>query len=206
MYRATLFFSYTQAPIMQNIEIMENNVAVVYPENFKNNSRIGLRLDAGDLIRKRWWRMSANATLFYSLYKWRDTGKTIEKKLFTPSISINNQFILPAGLNAEISGFYNGRIAFGQATVNPHWSVSMAIQKKVWDEKLTLRLYANDLFQTNKQDLDLNLSGNIGKASTKQFNDYRCIGISVSINLKQGKQSKKSSRDTSIDQSKRINL
>lgn len=206
LYRATLFFSYTKAPIMQSIGIIEDNIAVVYPENFKNNSRIGLRLDAGDLIRKRWWRMSANATLFYSLYKWKDTGKTIEKKLFTPSVSINNQFILPAGLNAEVSGFYNGRMAFGQATVNPHWSVSMAIQKKLWDDKLTVRLYANDLFQTNKQNLDLNLSGNIGSASTKQFNDYRCIGISVSINLKQGKQSKKSSRDTSIDQSKRINL
>lgn len=206
LYRATLFFSYTNAPIMQNIEVSDDNVTIVYPENFKSNSRIGLRLDAGDLIQKRWWRISANATLFYSLYKWKESEKTIEKKLFTPSVSINNQFILPAGLNAEVSGFYNGRMALGQATVNPHWSVSMALQKKVWDDRLTLRLYANDVFQTNRQDLDLDLSGNIGKASTKQFNDYRCIGVSVSINLKQGKQSKKSNRDTSIDQSKRINL
>lgn len=206
MYRATFFFSYTKAPIMQNIEIIDDNIAIIYPENFKNNSRVGFRVDAGDLIQKRWWRTSANATVFRSLYKWKEGGTTIEKKLFTPSISINNQFILPAGINAEVSGFYNGRMAFGQATINPHWSVSMAIQKKVWDDKLTLRLYANDLFQTNRQDLDLNISGNIGKASTRQFNDYRCIGVSVSINLKQGKQSKKSTRDTSIDQSKRINL
>lgn len=206
IYRVTLFFSYTKDPIMQNIEISADNVAVVYPENFKDNSRVGIRLDAGDLIRRKWWRMSLNATLYHSVYKWNETGNTIEKKLFTPSVSLNNQFILPAGISAEVSGFYNGRMAFGQATVNPHGAVSVAIQKKLWDDKLTVRLYANDLLQSNRQNLDLDLSGNIGKASTRPFNDYRCVGLSVSINLKQGQESKKRVRDTSIDESKRINL
>lgn len=206
IYRATLFFSYTKDPIMQNIEITDDNVAIVYPENFKDNSRVGIRLDAGDLIQKKWWRLSLNATLYHSLYKWSEMGNTVEKKLFTPSVSINNQFILPLGISAEVSGFYNGRMAFGQATVSPHGSVSMALQKKLWDDRLTIRLFANDLLQSNRQNLDLDLSGNIGKVLTKQFNDYRCVGISVSIHLKQGRESKKSARDTSIDQSKRINL
>lgn len=206
MCRATLFFSYTKDPIMQNIKISDNNIAIVYPENFKNNSRVGMRLDASDLLQMKWWRMSVNATLYYSLYKWKDLREIVEKELLTPSVSVNNQFLLPYGLNAEVSGFYNGRMALGQATVNPHGSVSIAIQKRMWDDRLTFRLYANDLLQSNKQDLDVDLVGNIGKASTRQFNDYRCIGVSVSINLKQGKQSKKSARDTSIDQSKRINL
>lgn len=204
--RAALFFSFTQDPIMQNIEISNDNVAVTYPDNFKNNLRAGLRLEAGDILHLKWWRMTANATLLYSLYKWEEFGKTVEKKLFTPSASLNNQFTLPAGFNAELSGFYNGRMVFGQATVKPHYSVSAAIQKKVWNDKLTLRLYANDLFQSNRQDLDMDLAGNRGKVSTLQFNDYRCIGISISFNLKQGEVSKKNSRDTTIDESKRINL
>ena len=206
MYRATLFFSHTKDPIMQNIELLDNDVAVVYPENFKNNLRIGVRLDAGNLIRLKTWRMTANATCFYSLYKWEEFGKAIEKKLFTPSASINNQFTFPYGWNAELSGFYNGRMAIGQATVKPHYSVSAAIQKKVWGDRLTLRLYANDLFQSNRQDLEMTLVGNRGEASTRQFNDYRCIGISVSLYLKQGKASEKNRRDTTIDQSKRISL
>lgn len=205
-YRATLFFSYTHDPIMKNIEIGDNNIAVIYPENFKHNSRIGLRLDAGDLIRKQWWRMNANATIYHSLYKWKETEEIIEKELFTPSVSLNNQFLLPTGINVELSGFYNGRMALGQATVNPHWSISLAVQKKFWEDKLILRLFANDLFQSNRQDLSLNLSDQVGKVTTKQFNDYRCIGISVSMHLKQGKQSKKSTRDMGIDESKRINL
>lgn len=206
MYRATVFFSYTKDPIMQNIEISDDNVAVLFPENFKDNSRAGIRLDAGDLIRKKWWRMSLNATFYHSLYKWSEMGNTVEKKLFTPSVSINNQFILPLGISAEVLGFYNGRMAFGQATVSPHGAVSVALQKKLWDDRLVIRLFGNDLLQSNRQNLDLDLSGNIGKVSTKQFNDYRCVGLSVSINLKQGRESKKSARYTSIDQSKRINL
>lgn len=205
-YRAALFFSYTKAPIMQSIETLENNVVIVYPKNFKNNSRIGLKLDASDLIQLKWWRISANATLYHSWYKWEESGRTIEKQLFTPSVSINNQFFLPAKINAELTGFYNGHTIFGQAIVEPLWSISVAIQKKIWQDRLVLRLFANDLFQSNRQHLTLYLSGNIGKTSTKQFSDYRCVGLSVSINFNQGKQSKKNIRDVGIDQRKRINL
>lgn len=206
MYRATLFFSSTKAPIMQSIELLADNTAIVYPKNFKDNRKVGVRLDAGDLIQTKVWRLSANATLYRNLYTWEEFGKTIEKKLFTPSISITNQFVFPKGVNAELSGFYNGRMAFGQATISPHWSVSAAVQKKLWQDGLVFRLFANDLFQSNRQNLTLDLSGSIGKASTKQFNDFRCVGFSLSINFNQGKQTKKSTRNISIDQSKRINL
>lgn len=206
VYRTALFFSYTKDPIMQSIGISEDNVVITYPDNFKNNLRMGMRLEAGDILHLKWWRMTANAAFLYSLYRWEEFGETVEKILLTPSAGINNQFTLSAGWNAELSGFYNGRMAVGQGTVRPHYSVSMAVQKKFWNNKLILRFYANDIFQSNRQDLVLDLAANKGHVSTRQFNDYRCFGVSVSLNLKQGASSKKNSRDITIDQSKRITL
>lgn len=28
---------------------------------------------------KKWWRLSANATQYYSLYKWKESGNTVDK-------------------------------------------------------------------------------------------------------------------------------
>lgn len=205
-YRASLFYSYTSKSIMQNIKLLDNNIAVIYPENFKNNQRVGVKVDAADMLLCYWWRVNANATLFYNLYKWEEFGQSQQLDLFSPSISINNRYSLPRGWNGELNGFYNGRMAFGQATVNPSWSLSLALQKHFMDGRLSLRIYFNDIFQSNRQDLDMSFVGNRGTGKTKQFNDYRSVGISLIFNINKGKESKKNVRDASIDQSKRINL
>lgn len=206
VYRVTLFHARVKDPIMQHIKMGEDNVATIYPANFKNSQRLGIRADIGELRLNRWWGITANATGFRGIYRWEEFEEPRELRLFTPSLSMNNLFSLPGDWSGELLGFYNGRMAFGQSTINPHWSVSLAAQKKFPGDKFILRIHANDIFQSNRQDIDLSFAGNRGKANTRQFNDYRAIGISLSFNFNKGEKTKKSIREATIDQSKRINL
>ncbi|WP_316818173.1 outer membrane beta-barrel protein [Pedobacter nyackensis] len=205
-YRGTLFFSNTKDPIMQNIEISDNSSALLYPDNFKNNQRVGLRFDMMSLQLKSFWRAGLNSVFSYSIYGWEESGKEIRKKLATFSMGATSQFTLPKKWTSELSGFYNGRMVVGKATVNPYYSISVSVQRQVLNDRLTLKVYGNDIFQSTRQNLDLELIQNRVRASTRQFNDYRCIGLSLSFSFKGGQQMKGAVREAVIDESKRINM
>jgi len=204
VYRASLFFSHTSDAIATSIHALENSKILIYPENLASNTRLGVRLDGGDLMKLPWWKLHANGSFYYSWYSWDEYGMKKESRRFTPSVSLNSQFILPKGWSAELTGFYNGWMVAGQALIHPIWSVNAGIQKKVWNDKATVRLFANDIFFTNRDKMNIAVTGL--KGWSNQRHDMTTIGLSVSFNFKQGEQAKKTLRDTTIDESKRINL
>lgn len=204
LYRASLFFSYTDNAIMQSVYTLENNKLLIIPENVASNSRMGIRLDGADMTRLPWWRCSINATLYYSWQHWYDLGQKIKQEQFTPTFSLNNQFSFPKGWSAELTGFYNGKMAAGQFLIDPIWSVSAGVQKKFLNDNATVRLFANDIFSTYRTNMSASIRGLQGTG--RERNDMTVIGISFTFNLKRGEQSKKSPRNSTIDESKRINL
>lgn len=203
-YRATLFISQTSDAIVQSIRGLDNGKVLIYPENMASNTRLGIRLEGGNLVRLPWWRLNMQGNFYYASYSWKEDGVDKESRRFTPSVGINSQFTFPKGWSAEISGFYNGWMVGGQALIHPILTVNTGIQKKVWKEKATIRLFVNDIFFSNRD--KMNLSVGCIKGWSNQRHDLTCIGLSVSFNFKHGDQKKKSLRETSIDESKRINL
>jgi len=203
-YRATLFISQTSDAIVQSIRGLDNGKILIYPENMALNTRLGIRLEGGNLVRLPWWRLNAQGNFHYASYSWKEDGVDKKSRRFTPSVGINSQFTFPKGWSAEISGFYNGWMVGGQALIHPILTVNTGIQKKVWKEKATIRLFVNDIFFSNRDKMKLSV-GCI-KGWSNQRHDLTCIGLSVSFNFKHGDQKKKSLRETSIDESKRINL
>jgi len=204
IYRASLFYSHTDDAISLSVYPLDDNKMLIIPENLSSNSRMGLRLDAANLTRLSWWRCSVNATLYYLWQNWYELGEKIERKQFTPTFSFNNQFSFPKGWSAEISGFYNGKMAVGQFLIDPIWSVSAGVQKKLLNDNATIRVFANDIFSTYRENMSATVRGMNGAG--RQRNDMTVIGVSFSFNLKKGEQSKKAPRNSTIDESKRINL
>ena len=51
--------------------------------------------------------------------------------------------------SAELIGFYNGKMAAGQATIYPLWQINAGIQKKIWKGRGTIQLFARDIFHSN---------------------------------------------------------
>ncbi|MFL9483882.1 outer membrane beta-barrel protein [Chitinophagaceae bacterium LWZ2-11] len=61
----------------------------------------------------------------------------------------NNQFSLPHGWSAELSGFYISSTAYGQFLSIPKGQVNVGLQKKVLNNKGAVKLNVRDLFRTN---------------------------------------------------------
>ena len=59
-----------------------------------------------------------------------------------------NQFAFASVWSAELLANYNGRMAYGQATVHPVLEVNIGIQKKMFRNRCTVTLFAKDVFNT----------------------------------------------------------
>ena len=63
---------------------------------------------------------------------------------------MTNQFTLPKKFSLELSGWYQSEFIEGQLAGKPMGAVSFGIQKKMLNDKATLKLNVNDIFWTQK--------------------------------------------------------
>ena len=74
-------------------------------------------------------------------------GAIVDLQAFTYSIYQQSTFDLPAGLKGEISGYFSGPGVWGGVfKYESNWSLNLGLQKKFLEDKLNVRLAANDLF------------------------------------------------------------
>lgn len=64
------------------------------------------------------------------------------------SFNSSQQFMLPDGWSAELSGFYFGRRASGQFVNDSRWQLNSGIQKKILQNKASLKLSVRDIFNS----------------------------------------------------------
>lgn len=204
MFRTTLFFFNTKKAISQSYLSEGNNMIVVFPDNITSLSNYGIRFSTQKLFDLKWWQPTINAAFFRMDSKWNEDGEEKKKGLYTTSLSLNNQFIFGKGWSAEIYGFYNGKVSVAQTNIKPFGGVSLSIQKKIMKDNANIKLFMEDLFKTNHEDLIISYNNLYSETSSR--NDSRIIGISFSYNFKSGNQKIKNIRERSIDESKRINL
>lgn len=204
--RISAFTTLSKDPILQIIEISDLNVATIYPKNYSNMIKSGMRLQANNINVASFWQCSLFASLYNSRYSWRSMEDKSKISVVTPMININNSFEIIHGIKGEVSGFYVGNMAFGQGVIKPHGSVSAAIAKSFMNNSLNIQLTVNDILQSNRQNLKLNLMSNSIKASTNQFNDHRSIGISITYRFKRGSEAAKNRDSMDKEYLKRVNL
>lgn len=89
-------------------------------------------------------------------------------------------------------------------SVRPLWTVNLGIRKNILKDKFSLYIYARDIFHTVGPRASVN-SYSLYYAS-KEKNDSRMIGISISYRFNHGREIRKSQTDNRIEESKRIGL
>lgn len=204
LFRAGLQFSYTKDVIIKSYLDQGTYRVYVTPENLSSRISVGPRISSSQLPITSFWDLNLNASLTYNRFRLPDNYRTEVNKRLTPSASLSNQFNLGKNWTAELSGFYNGKMAMGQATVYPLWQVNAGIQKKIWGGRGTIQLFARDVFHSNVSEITLQAPSQQGYV--KEWQDNAVIGISLSYRLSRGLEVKESRRKHSIDQSNRINL
>jgi hypothetical protein len=151
--RTTIGASYTHTNDISSTitEVMEENVINMVPRNigFQNNLNLTV---TQQLSLAKWWNMSLTGigyrlenkvgTLTYGNYS---------RSRFVGTINIQQTFNLPGHLTAEAVGVVNSKRISGLNTyTNGNSQVDLGLQKKLFQDKATLRLAATDILRTNK--------------------------------------------------------
>lgn len=203
-YHASIFYTFTNNAIAQGFRELDNGGLLITPENMASSKRVGIKLDAARLVDLKWWQMSASISTFYTENKWMELNINKVSRQITPLANCNNQFVFANGWSAQLTGYYNGKMSFGQMGIPVGWSVSTGIRKKLLNDNLNIHLYVNDIFASIREKASFE-SGSIKGYSNVRY-DETAVGISIYYNFKRGKSSEKESQDRTIEERKRINF
>lgn len=202
-YSFNAFYAHRKRPISLSFRVEDSRVLIM-PLNLAGNNSFGFRVGLNNLRPFTWWTSHINGSLTYKHFNWMMFGKTFKNEAATPMIHVSNQLVLPYGWDGEVHGFYSGKMIEGQTSVNPLWTVSLGIRRNLFNNKFSLYIYAQDIFHSNRPHVRVN--SNFLYYTSKEKNDSKMIGISLSYRFNRGKELKKHRNDNRIEESKRIGL
>ncbi len=204
-YRIGLFYGTTQKAIVKSYIINESeNRVYVMPTNMSSYNSYGLRVGVGDLSFVNFLHSSINAGLVRNNYNWDLDAFSNKNRKTTIMFSLNNRISLPKDWAAEVTGFYNGKMAYGQISVSPIWRLSAGIQRRFLKGNATLGIYSNDILNSYREKGSGIFNGTW--ASTNERNDRCVIGVSLTYRFKKGYISKEYKKKGESFDTKRINL
>ncbi|MCB0592632.1 MAG: TonB-dependent receptor [Lewinellaceae bacterium] len=109
-------------------------------------------------------------------------GAVVDLQAFTYSIYQQHTISLPAGFKGEISGYYSGPGVWGGVfEYESSWSLNLGLQRKFMQDRLNLRLSANDVFYQTGWDGQSTFDGLTAIGSGRW--DSRRASLSVSYSF-----------------------
>jgi iron complex outermembrane recepter protein len=134
----------------------------------------------------RWWSINTDFDAAYEKYVFN--ADSAHKNTFELVIKLNQDFILPGGIKGQIIGSYENPVFYGIKQYQHVLRFDAGLSKAVMNNKATLKLGVNDIFNSdwarytsNYQGIDL---------SGKEKGGTRFVVLS--FNYRFGKQSAKS--------------
>jgi hypothetical protein len=116
----------------------------------------------------KWWSVNLYAEVYRNTYQGAFYTGYLNQSQYTFSANGNNQFTFSNGWSAELSGFYNTGGTYGQFVLLPKGMLNAAIQKKILNNKGSIKLNVRDILHTFKPDGRIT---NISNA-TATFNNF----------------------------------
>ena len=96
----------------------------------------------------KWWSVNLYAEVYNNTYQGAFYTGYLNQSENTFSANGNNQFTLSNGWSAELSGFYRTGGTYGQFVSIPTGMLNAAIQKKILNNKGSIKLNMRDVFHT----------------------------------------------------------
>jgi hypothetical protein len=105
---------------------------------------------------KKWWTSNNDVNIYYASY----TGNIANTQLNgIGNLNLNfnsvNTFSLSKTWSAELTGNYRSKEVYAYDVIKPIWFVSAGVQKKLFNNKGTLKLNVNDIFFSNRIEADV---------------------------------------------------
>ncbi|GAB3271054.1 outer membrane beta-barrel family protein [Larkinella harenae] len=151
----------------------------------------------------KWWRLNANLMGSRMAVQGTAYSESLNPGIFHARLNLMNQFQFQKGWNGEVTGFFTTKDLAGQTITEPRYRVGFAVQKKVLKNKGSVRLIAEDIFHSWRQN-DRTVSLKQADAFHAGFSDTRRIGLAFTYQF--GKETfarKRRHSDNAADAEKR---
>ena len=133
----------------------------------------------------QWWDFSSNAGLYHFVNKLRDEqgAKTYKQPYYL--LSANNSFLLPLGLNLDVSGrYYSKRQGGSYEICKPSGSFDVGVNKSWNGGRMKLSLLITDVLHTERWDT----YGTKGTLNLMSWGDGESRKVILQFNYNFGKQ------------------
>lgn len=184
MLTTTLEYSIGRNIIFETNE-QRGNIFYSRPGNFATQISYGVSIEGGLPISK-WWTLQLYTGLFNNVFRSQVYTETLDNSKFYYVLVPTNIFKISNSLSAELAGNYQSEFLTGQFFIDPIWNIRAGISKKLWQDRLTLKFNASDIFFTNQIRGQIR---NIANATAGWYSvmDSRVFSFSASYRFSKGK-------------------
>ncbi len=130
-------------------QIASENKTYVTTENLDHQDSYNLTLSIPVNV-KKWWTMQNNISAFYNRYRSFYYGADLDLGQFGATVFVTNNFTLPKGYTAELSGFWNSPTQYNLLQAKAQGQISAGFAKSLWNRKASFRVNINDIFFMNR--------------------------------------------------------
>ena len=150
----------------------------------------------------KWWNLIYTLRLSHMGLNGMSYTEKLNPKAYVVRFEVYNQFRFNKGWSAELSGYYASSDLNGQAYTGMMYRVGGAIQKKIWKDKASIRISAEDVFHSW---IRHNRSVSIKQAQFFQTNESDTQRVGVAFTYRFGKETfarKRRHNDNAADEEK----
>ncbi|SFQ80877.1 TonB-dependent receptor [Hymenobacter arizonensis] len=151
-----------------------DKVIVQQSQNLAQLNNYGLTVTL-PLKAGKWLNSINNGSLYYSLYEGNLANTALRNGRPTFNLNSNNSIAISKDWSAELTGVYRSGQVIGFQQVKPIYFASAGVQKRLWDNKATLKLSVSDIFATNIIRVSTALTGYTENART--WRDTRVLTL-----------------------------
>lgn len=171
----------------------------VRKDNYGFRENYGVALSAPIPVAK-WWMGNVYVNVFRNHFNGQLLGANFDQGITSMTANLQNNFRLPKGWSAELSGFYMSGFMEGMMVGRPMGQVSVGVQKQVFNKKGTIRLNVRDIFWQQQfrgavryQNLDVVI---------RQRNESRVANLSFTYRFGNSKVQAARQRQTGLEDEK----
>ena len=200
----TLSYSPTKDLMAPLTDTASNGAAFLTTENIADQDIISLSVSYPIALSKL-WNVFVNTGITNTHNKADfGEGKIVDITANTFNVYAQSSYILPKNFTFELSGWYNSPgIWGGNFATAEIWSIDAGIQKKIWNDKGTLKISVSDIFKTQAWAGE----NSFGDLAMKANGGYESRQLKVNFTYSLGNANVKDQRNRSTgleDESKRI--
>jgi hypothetical protein len=143
-------YGLTTDGINETLEIREG-IYYSRPGNIATNHTLSLSVDGSTDISK-WYRLNTYLELGHQIFESALYTEQLNASGTYFAANVTNSFQLGKGWNADIRGDYQSDVVYAQLLIKSFGTLNLAAQKKILNDKGSLKLSLNDVLYTRRAD------------------------------------------------------